>query len=148
AWLVANGFEYLTDELVALTDDRRITAFPRPLLLKAGSAAALASLALDGRMRLISTSARPILVPAAVASSQTRRECRFVVFPPYSGALDLGGTPLAAAEAGLRLMECNLNARNLRDPGFAAVAAFARDIPAIALRYGDVSQLDGVCDLL
>ena len=55
---------------------------------------------------------------------------------------------LTAAQAGLRLMECNLNSRNLADGGFGQLSAFARRAPAIVLRYGDFAQLEGVLDTL
>ena len=45
---------------------------------------------------------------------------------------------------GLKLMECNLNARNLAGHGFATLSAFARSVPALVLTYGSFDQLGGV----
>src|SRR5204863_2326499 len=66
----------------------------------------------------------------------------------YVERADTGVTVLSAAQSGLRLMECNLNARNLSDHGFAAITQFARNVPAVALRYSSYDQLGGVVDLL
>jgi hypothetical protein len=45
-------------------------------------------------------------------------------------------------------VECNLNARNFDDGGFAAIARLARHAPAMSIRYGDYDQLPGRLDVL
>ena len=148
AWLVASGFDYLSDELVILTGGCGTVAFPRPLLLKAGSVAAIAASPIRERMRSIGSPTRPMLIPIEGAGDQALRESSLVIFPQYMEGVDVSVTVLSAAQGGLRLMECNLNARNLPDHGFATVTQFARAVPAVALRYSSYDQLGGVVDLL
>ena len=45
-------------------------------------------------------------------------------------------------------MQSNLNARNLPDHGLAILSAFARNIPAVPLTYGNYDQLESVADNL
>ena len=45
-------------------------------------------------------------------------------------------------------MGTNLNARNLADGGFRALTGFARQAPAVMLRYGSFDQLQGTADVL
>jgi hypothetical protein len=55
---------------------------------------------------------------------------------------------LSAADTLTRLIGCNLNARNLPDGGFRAIAKLARSAPAISLQYGEYIQLDGTLDVI
>jgi hypothetical protein len=48
AWLAANGFDYLSDELVALTEEGDAEAFLRPLVVKPGSRQLVSDLSLEG----------------------------------------------------------------------------------------------------
>lgn len=41
-----------------------------------------------------------------------------------------------------------MNARNLADGGFRAITGFARQVPAVTLRYGGFDQLQGTADVL
>jgi hypothetical protein len=146
AWLVANGFTYLTDEMTALIDGRSLLGFPRALGLKGKSAA----LDLPGFLpeRLIASAAGAIAaLPVARCGSPVPRECRAIVFPRYQEGAALGIAALPAAQAGLRLIACNHNARNLPDEGFGDMVALSRAVPAISLTYGHFDQLDRVLDV-
>jgi len=71
-----------------------------------------------------------------------------IIFPDFAPGRDLSIAGLTAAASGLKLIECNLNARNLRDGGFVALTRLARQAPALHLRYGDFEQLPGRIDAL
>ena len=49
--------------------------------------------------------------------------------------------PLSGAQAGLALMECLVNARNLPGHGLAEAARLARNAPAFRLRYSHFEQI-------
>ena len=70
------------------------------------------------------------------------------MFPKFEAGAPLRITAITAAQAGLRLMGCNLNARNLPGSGFGEVGVLARAVPAFVLHYGDFDQLEGIVDVL
>ena len=70
------------------------------------------------------------------------------MFPKFEAGAPLRIAAITAAQAGLRLMGCNLNARNLPGSGFGEVGALARAAPAFVLHYGDFDQLEGIVDVL
>lgn len=150
AWLIGNGFDYLSDEIGLLfADTLQVLGLPRALVLKPGAAAkALALPAYQGARSIAAgehVMLRPEHVPAGEAAA---RPCALLVFPRFEADSPLGIEPLSPAQAALRLVGTNLNARNLADGGFRAIAAFARQVPALMLRYGEFEQLHGTADVL
>ena len=53
---------------------------------------------------------------------------------------------LTAAETGLRLVECNLNARNFRMAALRRSRELARQIPALSVEYGEFAQLEATLE--
>ncbi len=152
AFLAAHGFHYLTDELVFIARDQpRIHPFTRPLHLKPASMEVLSPWLRDdlpamllqmlhgpeGTMvphRLLNSRYFPHTPPPAV-----------ILFPEFAPGAATDLQPMSAAHAGLRLMACLVNARNLEGHGFRKVAALARGIPAYRLIH---DRLDGLDDCL
>ena len=66
--------------------------------------------------------------------------------PSYQPGTEARIEPLSPGEAALRLVACNLNARNLQDGGFELIAALTRRVPAVLFRFGGFSQLKGTLD--
>ncbi|MFN8459220.1 MAG: hypothetical protein U0401_31985 [Anaerolineae bacterium] len=56
--------------------------------------------------------------------------------------------PLSQAQAGLALMQCLLNARNLPEHGFPEVTRLIRQVPAYHLGYSHFGQLEGQIEQL
>jgi hypothetical protein len=50
--------------------------------------------------------------------------------------------PLSQAQAGLALMECLVNARNLPGHGFSEIVRLARAARAYQMSYADFAQID------
>jgi len=151
AWLVDNGFEYLSDELVLIVDEQAATlGLRRALVVKPGAAEKIALLTAFAASRHVLGGSHVMFSPAPRSSDQgsTTPTSRFIVFPRFVGGAELQMRAMSAAEAGLRLVECNLNARNLADGGFRALSGLARLAPAISLQYADFAQLSGTLDVL
>jgi hypothetical protein len=149
AWFVANGFEYLADEVVALTDgEAEVLGFPRGLVAKGEAGAQISGMTAFRHAPSIRAGSTTIFRPPHTTATLDHRRCGLLIFPRFEAGAQLAIRSATAAQAGLRLMECNLNARNLRDGGFAAIAALARTTPALVLHYGDFGQLDGAIDVL
>jgi len=97
--------------------------------------------------RTVQTASSTVIRPnRPPADADRTRQAGLIIFPRYCAGSELELTALSPAMAGLKLMECNLNARNLADHGFPALTALARNVPALSLTYGGYRQLDGVTD--
>lgn len=153
AWLAAHGCGYLSDELVYVpAGSTRIHAFDRPIQVRRDSAP------------LVVTSEGPFREDGAIMGSHfhlVRPERRVAEY--LGGSVELAAmqfpafdpngsnhlVPLTKAQAGLRLMECLLNARNLPGHGFQQAADLARRIPAWRIDYAEVDRIgDSILDVV
>jgi hypothetical protein len=148
AWLLSNGFDYLTDELVYLPlESRQAMCFGRPLNVKYGAREIIDGLLGDNRDDE-SIVAGPIamLVPPQLvrADNQTvEPEVNMVFFPHYRADAEFSLEKLTAAQTGMALMSCLVNARNLSADGFPATVSLARKVPAYQLTYPDFEGVLG-----
>lgn len=145
AWLLTQGFSYLSDELVYLPQGSAVMqAFSRPLNLRLKSLAALqAELALELTALTPSDGMNTLIAPSCLgaATVQAQANLKLIIFPCYAPEQPLRFTRLAKAEAALRLMEGLVNARNLAHHGFPDVTRLVREVPAYALSYSCFRQL-------
>jgi hypothetical protein len=150
AWFAANGFGYMTDEVVLLSGcDAHLLGFPRAIVLKPGAAEAIADLSNFQNAMSLTAGAHRLVHPCEWdRSPPNARRCGLVIFPKFRQGSDLRVCRLSAADTLTRLFGCNLNARNLPDGGFRAIAKLARSAPAISLQYGGYIQLDGTLDVI
>jgi hypothetical protein len=150
AWFVANGFRYLSDEVVALVaGGTDVVGFPRAMVVKGEAAGKVEAFTGCGAADIIRTGANTMIrpMPERIAG-RSPQPCGLIIFPKFDPGTSLRIAAVSAAQAGLRLMGCNLNARNLRGEGFGEIGALARAAPAFVLHYGDFDQLGGVVDVL
>ena len=155
AWYHGKGFDYYTDELVVSpatlasnSDPLSFSALARPLFFKNRPPGVLE---LDGPE--IDLSAPTTSMPNIVAPKRPDRrpeahKRHLLVFPRFEKDGPLGIAPLTPAQAGLQLMACNVNGRNLPVDGFDSITHIARNVPAVALNYGDTNQIDDVLENL
>ena len=64
-----------------------------------------------------------------------------IVFPDFQEYADLELQSLTPAQAGLALMQCLVNARNLPEHGFPEITRLVRSIPAYRLTYSRFDQV-------
>jgi hypothetical protein len=64
-----------------------------------------------------------------------------IVFPLFRADAAFSLSRLSQAEAGMRLMACLVNARNLHDHGFDEVARLCRSVPAYVMEYGEMAKM-------
>lgn len=153
AWLTADGFQYLTDEVIEIPLDPalstfdlqpsiRLHTFPRSIFLKSGSA-------FVWQIRLPQTDSSHFLrfyddaawidpqlfnpmPPAAQAIP------RLLVFPTYVPESPLQTKKLTTGETLFRIMQNVTNARNLPRHGLDAATGLARQVTAYSLIYSDL----------
>jgi len=143
AWLIADGFHYLTDEIIEMPlDGNQIDGLTRSIVLKPDSAFIwqdhLPETKSNGFLLFTDGSAwidPQLLRPDAVYSTAT--PCA-LVFPHYEPDVSLQTKKLTSAEALFRLMQTLVNARNLPGHGMDAAARLARQVKAFDLTYSDI----------
>lgn len=145
AWLVSQGFTYLTDELVML-DERRVIAFTRPINLKK-MVPFLAPLA--GRYRNLLVQGREgIMIPHRLfGGNRTSLEVieprvTHFIFPRFQAGEPPVLQEISAAQSCLQLMQCHVNARNLEKLGIPSLARVIRSCRSFSLTYGDTADLE------
>jgi hypothetical protein len=143
AWLAARGFPYLTDELVYVPHGSlAVQAFPRPMHIRGPAKAALESRVVAGNgLKWLTSELVALLQPIEPGRRLERRDLGAIVFPRY-GKAGFHFARVSMARAGLLLMECLLNARNLEGHGFSAVTELVRRIPAYELTYSSFAELE------
>ncbi len=145
AWLVASHYTYLSDELVFVANGSlQMQGFSRPLNLRAGGLAALqAATSLVVEDNTAAKDANTLVAPHYIGPGKVSDQAMLcaILFPHYAANCTFSCTPLSQAEAGLALMECLINARNLPNHGFTEVTRLARHLPAYRLTYSNFEQL-------
>jgi energy-coupling factor transporter ATP-binding protein EcfA2 len=148
AWLTAVGFDYLTDELVAVRlNPEEMTGLPRPICLKKGSAFVWQHwLPKTARHNLIPLADETVFLEPTLLRS--RSVCSFatpriIIFPRYMAGGPFVAQPLSAGQTAFQLMRHLVNAKNIPERGFTAIARLARQVGAYCLTYTDVARAAG-----
>lgn len=147
AWLALKGLDYLTDELAFIPHGAdNIQAFTRPLNLKRPSRTVLQDhFHFEGHAdRILSTAHGDLVPPVLLNPTNTLSQppVSLIVFPRYQPGSDFIMRPLSGAQAGLALMECLVNARNLPEHGFPEIARLAKTAPAYKMIYAHFDQVE------
>jgi hypothetical protein len=149
AWLAIKGLDYLTDELVFVPEGMEtMQTLTRPLNLKNPARAVLQD-RFDFKTSAphILSGPHSFLVPPTLlkpANRLSQPPLSLILFPHYLPGGDFSLRPLSKAQAGLELMQCLVNARNLPEHGFPEVTRLARRVPAYKMSYAHFDQL-GEC---
>ena len=150
AWLTTRGLDYLTDELVFVAHGAgNIQAFTRPLNLKKLSRTVLKDhFHFEKHADRILSTPHGDLVPSELLKptgnpTHTLADppVSLIIFPRYRPGADFIMRPLSRAQAGLALMECLVNARNLPDHGFPEIVRLAKTAPAYKMTYAHFDQV-------
>lgn len=146
AGLLADGFQYLTDEVIAwpVKDPVQASGFCRSLVLKQGSAFIWHHLSkdlpMDGLLRFKDGGAwiAPEILGDAPVCAEVRP--RLLIFSGYSAGSPLITKPVSPGEALFRLLQCLVNSRNFGDGGLAAAGRLAHAAPGFSLVYSDAQD--------
>ncbi|MBT7067031.1 MAG: bifunctional fucokinase/L-fucose-1-P-guanylyltransferase [Verrucomicrobia bacterium] len=145
AGLVVAGWQYMTDEFMVIPHATSTAlAFTRPINLRAPTLKLFAPLArTDSADELRLDHALGCLVhPALLGAGGTLSKAPLaaIVFSSYAPDTAFTLQRLTAAQAGLALMACLVNARNLPGHGFDEITRLARTIPAYRMTYSRLDQ--------
>jgi hypothetical protein len=151
AWLVNHGYTYLTDELIHCPfGGLSFETFTRPLNFKNRGLSAITALLPENNLEdcMLASGAVTMVQPRVFDRNEpaSTPELSLLLFPAFEQGADLAIKPLSPAQAGLQLMGCHVNARNLAGHGFPEVVKLCRKVPACRLTYGSFEQLTGTMD--
>ena len=141
-WLTANGFEYITDELILVDSGGRLEGVARPIQIKFHGLEAINRLLVTPELvqKGKFVTALPIDSLGGVVNNGDTSLGAFV-FPKYTKGAEFSFTALSSADAGMRLMANHVNARNLEGHGFSAMMSLIRNTPCYSLEYGGFDTL-------
>ena len=119
--------------------------FPRPLNLKRPARPVFVD-QLDFEnpdCQILSTDTTDLIPPTLFSPNTTLSEppLRLIIFPHYQAGSNFELQQLSKAQAGLELMQCLINARNLPDHGFSEITRLTRTVPAYKMTYASFSQV-------
>lgn len=142
-WLVANGFDYITDELILMDQAERIDGLGRPIQIKANGIEAISALLRepDAVLKGSLANAVPISSLGGSVASSAENKAGMILFPQYRLGTGFSFEQLSGAEAGMMLMANHVNARNLEGHGFRAMMKLIRNTPCYRLEYGGFNSL-------
>lgn len=145
AWLVANGMQYLTDEVIVFpTDGEEISGLCRSIILKSGSSFIwqhwLEEVKSDGFQHFKDGSVwiTPTLLNAQAVRDRVKP--RLLIFPHYSPETQFSVQRLTSADALFRLLQCLVNARNFSDGGMTATTRLTKQVTAYSLTYSNIEN--------
>lgn len=148
-WLATRGFNYLTDELVHVPlGTSSIEAFTRPINLKENGCRMLEDEfdIRDTEDRILKNK-RLSIVPHRMVNPSHRRlkpEISVILFPRLISEGEHRLEPLSKAQAGLKLVECLVNGRNIPNHGIDQISRIVRSVPAYMLHYTGFRTLPGL----
>ena len=145
AWLTIHGFDYLTDELVWVPQDSsKLHSFTRPLNFKLAARSLWRSWQQASSPGVWSGPQGDLIAPTVFNSTNrvSTPQIDLIIFPSYAPNATFTLQQLPPAQAGLKLMQCLVNARNVPEYGLRTVAQLARQTPAYLLNYAGFEQLD------
>jgi hypothetical protein len=162
AWLTASGFDFLSDEVVAVTlddldagpsqvsvaarDPRVMQGLTGPIVLKRGSTFVwqhwLGEDAVQDLVYSLNDTAwvdPESLRPHSVCAGA---DPHLLIFPRYRAGHPFKIQRLSPAEATFRLMHHLINFESLPEQGFTEITRFVQRLPVYSVTYTDVAEVD------
>jgi hypothetical protein len=150
AWMISKGYQYLTDELVMLTDAGRIIPFTRPISLKSDQLQLFLPFLKD-RLGEIVTDEHGSMIPHRLLNSgysHLQPPVTHIIFPEFRRGSATEFQELSPAKSCLMLLESHVNGRNLSGLGIAGLAKIVRSCRSYSLVYGYFDGLERLFDSL
>ncbi len=147
AWLVRQGLDYLTDEMVWIpTGADVLYAFTRPLNVKK-TARPIMQTFFDfetNATQVLHSAEVDLILPTALRPGNvlSTPSLGLILFPNYQPETVPQLERMSPAQTGLALAAALLNVGNLSDQGFPQIARLARLAPAYRVRYSHFPQIE------
>ena len=145
-WLVKNGYQYLTDELVFLSDNAQVSPLTRPINLKVTSSHVSWMLNDEYAGEIISDP-NGSMIPHRLLNDTfvaIKPHVTHFLFPEFVEGEKLVLEELSPAKSSLYLLQSHVNARNLTKRGIPELSNIVRNCKSYKITYGSFDDLDGV----
>lgn len=146
SWLIMNGFQYLTDELVFLDSKSQLLPMTRPISLKANSSHDSWLLPTEYNKSLI-TSDTGSMIPHRLFNplfEAKQPKVTDIIFPEYKVGAEPRLLEISPARSSLYLLQSHVNARNLDGHGVSELAAIVKTCRSFSLTYGNFTDLQKI----
>lgn len=146
SWLIANGYQYLTDELVFLSNEGLVTPLTRPINLKVTDGHETWLVSEEDREEVISDQ-NGSMIPHRLLNpdfSAIQPRATHIVFPEFSRESKVKLEELSPARSCLYLMQSHVNARNLDGHGVPDLSDIVRRCKSYKLTYSSFDDLESV----
>lgn len=141
AWLLGQGFHYLTDELAAVDPTHRVEGLARPLNVKSTGLDLVRSFTwLESDLGRARVSGGITHIPRR-ESHPAPLPIAALLLPRFVPGADFSVTTPSVGQCAATMMRSLLNARNLPRHGLAGVVALARAVPIYAPQYGELEDV-------
>lgn len=146
-WIQGQGYQLLSDELLALDASGIVTGFPQALNVKHHGMDVLRGFPwLSSRFDDAIPTSTGCLLPWTGLPENHGTPLALVVFPRFAEGEEFSVTPLSVGLTVSGLLETLLNARNLPNMGVPMVSSVCRGVPGFRVRYGDLDALGAWLD--
>jgi len=143
AWLIANGFEYITDELVFVDNNFSIDGLARPLLIKNHGLEAVTPLLKSSKdiYHGPRVNAIPVTGFGSKASQSGTNKLGMILFPTYREGASFELRNVTGVDVSMRLIANQLNAKNHGVTGVRSMVQMLKSTPLYTLTYGGFHEL-------
>ncbi|MFT5697439.1 MAG: hypothetical protein ACI8ZB_000287 [Desulforhopalus sp.] len=142
SWLVMNGFQYLTDELVLLDSEARALPMTRPISLKVGPGHDSWLLA-DECEEIIASETGSMIPHRLFNADFTPQQPKVtdIIFPQFNSDAEPELKQISPAKSSLYLLKSHVNARNLAGHGVSEMASIVKQCRSYTLSYASFDDL-------
>ena len=147
ALLCQQGFSYLTDELIFLADDGKMTPFTRPFNLKTREPIVTEEFIGKYKDQLLLSDSGESMIPHRLLNKEFSTKeptARNIIFPEYKEGVTAECVEISPAQSCFRLLQCHVNARNLPSHGIESLSNIVRKCRAFSIVYSDFDELKTV----
>ncbi len=140
ALLCSNGFGYLTDELIFLSESGEMTPFTRPINLKTKAPIITDEFYAQNKDEIILAETGGSMIPHRLLNkhfTSTHATVSYIIFPEYRERATFEFTELSSAKSCFSLLQCHVNARNLPSLGMETFSGIVRNCKSYSLVYSD-----------
>lgn len=145
SWLIMNGFQYLTDELVFLSQDAQVLPMTRPISLKVGLSHTSWLLA-DEHDGIITSDSGSMIPHRLFNDNFEPRQptATDIIFPQYDPSVEPELKEITPGKSSLYLLRSHVNARNLQGHGVSEMANIVKQCRSFTLSYSSFEDLQHI----
>jgi hypothetical protein len=146
AWLLGEGYAFLSDEVAVVDTAGRLDGFSRPLNVKSGSLSMLSERAVLQAGFAQSRVSRGVTLVPWPRNAQAGIPLATILLPQYRAGAALEIEQPTPGRAAAALMGCLLNARNLPRNGLTLAASLAGSVPVVRVTYSRLEDVHSWLD--